>query len=672
MKNCSMKKKLAVIVLIGWVALGLNSLLGLMGMKHANEGIHELYADHLTSSNQLTNIMDLLHMSRTQLLLALQHDPNGVFAKMHNHPTEMHLDNVQKNFDELNGLLNKMANTPCEDESKKLKEAFLASCKKLLNEGLIPVAQAAKQQDFYNGGILTLQKINTIFPETEKAADLVLAHELECAKAAYTHGVDEYREKTITMVIALLLSILFSGGISYLIIRAIAHLTERLTQAAEVIANGDLTHRVNSECHDELGKVAHSFDAMADTITGLISTTQKAVLKLAASTKQFSGSTNRIAANTSNMAEQAIIIATSSEEMSVTSGEIAQNCSMAAQGAQFANDRATAGAEVVRQTIAGMEKISERVKDTARTVESLGERSDQIGEIVETIQDIADQTNLLALNAAIEAARAGEMGRGFAVVADEVRALAERTTRATREISEMIHAIQSETKGAVKSMEEGVQEVQEGTSRAARSGEALGEILNQIDLVSSQVNQIATAAEQQTATTTEISTKIQDINSVAQNASATAHSGALAATELAALAEDLQTMVRQFKTPGSELFILELAKNDHKLFVETVEQIVEGLMSMEASQLATHKTCRFGKWYEGEGKELCGHLSAFKSIEIPHERIHALAREIVTVAKSGQQDKAVAMLSELMDLSRQISSLIDTLENEANRSNQSH
>jgi len=117
-----------------------------------------------------------------------------------------------------------------------------------------------------------------------------------------------------------------------------------------------------------------------------------------------------------------------------------------------------------------MSVIADRVRQTSKTIEALGIRSEQIGDIVGTIEDIADQTNLLALNAAIEAARAGEQGRGFAVVADEVRALAERTTRATREIGEMIKAIQKETRGAVNAMEEGVQEVGKGAASSKKRG----------------------------------------------------------------------------------------------------------------------------------------------------------------------------------------------------------
>ena len=233
--------------------------------------------------------------------------------------------------------------------------------------------------------------------------------------------------------------------------------------------------------------------------------------------------------------------------MSATSGDIAQNCQMAADGAKRASQSAQNGTVVVDATIAVMGQIADKVQESAKTVERLGIRSEQIGAIIGTIEDIADQTNLLALNAAIEAARAGEQGRGFAVVADEVRALAERTTRATREIGEMIKAIQSETKGAVAAMEQGVQQVESGTIEASKSGAALREILEQINDVAMQVNQIATAAEEQTATTSEISSNMQQITEVVRRTSNGAHESAAAAAQLSGNAEELHRLVRQFK-----------------------------------------------------------------------------------------------------------------------------
>ncbi|MCE1227142.1 MAG: methyl-accepting chemotaxis protein, partial [Geobacteraceae bacterium] len=170
-----------------------------------------------------------------------------------------------------------------------------------------------------------------------------------------------------------------------------------------------------------------------------------------------------------------------------------------------------------------------------------------IGAIVATIQDIADQTNLLALNAAIEAARAGEMGRGFAVVADEVRALAERTTRATHEISGMIKAIQTETRDAVSAMSAAVQEVEQGTNDATSSGAALDDILEEISNVTMQINQIATAAEEQNATTGEITANITRISDTVQETNRGAHETATAALQLSGLATTLQQLVGRFK-----------------------------------------------------------------------------------------------------------------------------
>jgi methyl-accepting chemotaxis protein len=240
-------------------------------------------------------------------------------------------------------------------------------------------------------------------------------------------------------------------------------------------------------------------------------------------------------------------VATASEEMSKTSSEIAQNCVTAVRSSDAANHSVSTGETIIHQTITVMNRISDRVKESSEVIKSLGARSDQIGQIVSLIDDVADQTNLLALNAAIEAARAGEHGRGFAVVADEVRKLAERTSHATKEISGTIRAMQTETKKAVASMEEGVNEVGLGTTEAAKSGEALTDILTQINKVAGEINQIAVASEQETATTNEIATSIQQISQVMQDTAQTIQDNRNASSQLAGLAKGLEEMVGQFR-----------------------------------------------------------------------------------------------------------------------------
>ncbi len=315
--------------------------------------------------------------------------------------------------------------------------------------------------------------------------------------------------------------------------------------------DGDLTKRLDTSGNDELTEANKQFNHFIDTLDALISHAARTAVDVANSAGSIQSTSRNMAKEVSDAASQATSVATAGEEMSATSSDIAQNCSMAAESSQLSNNLASEGASVIQATIEGMTRISDRVKSTASVIESLGSRSDQIGAIVGTIEDIADQTNLLALNAAIEAARAGEQGRGFAVVADEVRALAERTTRATREIGEMIKAIQKETKIAVDSMEAGVVEVARGTEDAARSGKALNGILHQINEVTSQIHQIATAAEEQTATTSEISSNIHMINDVFGKTAQTAQSTYDEAVKLNKFSEELQATVSRFKTNGS-------------------------------------------------------------------------------------------------------------------------
>ena len=169
-------------------------------------------------------------------------------------------------------------------------------------------------------------------------------------------------------------------------------------------------------------------------------------MNIASASSQLHATSDQIATGAEEVAAQTTTVATASEEMASTSSEIAANCTNAAESSRRTSESANTGVAVVQETIDGMGKIAERVKLTSTTMDEIETSSQQIGEIIGAIADIADQTNLLALNAAIEAARAGEQGRGFAVVADEVRALAERTTKATKEIGAMIKAIQSENR----------------------------------------------------------------------------------------------------------------------------------------------------------------------------------------------------------------------------------
>ena len=386
-----------------------------------------------------------------------------------------------------------------------------------------------------------------LYKKPAAAVNELVAYNEKAAGEIYQQDRAGYRSALFLMVALTAAATLFMGLVGLLIATSISRPLRRVFDTLAEVAAGDLTARSSITTRDEMGMLAAEVNEMAGKLNETLNRVAANSEQVAAAANQLHGTSEQIATGAEEVAAQTGTVATASEEMAATSSEIAQNCHMAAEGGRQATDRAQTGKLVVEQTVQVMNRIADQVKNSAATVAGLGERSDQIGAIIGTIEDIADQTNLLALNAAIEAARAGEQGRGFAVVADEVRALAERTTRATREIGEMIKSIQSETREAVGAMEQGVREVENGTREAAKSGESLQEILIQINEVAMQVNQIATAAEEQTATTGEITNNIVQITDVVQDTSRGAHTCATAANHLSGLARDLQSLVGQFK-----------------------------------------------------------------------------------------------------------------------------
>ncbi|NTV51199.1 MAG: methyl-accepting chemotaxis protein [Geobacteraceae bacterium] len=349
----------------------------------------------------------------------------------------------------------------------------------------------------------------------------------------------------IALLGILALSILLAWLVSRTVTGPIKAVVDTIRDIAQ--GEGDLTRRLPVLGKNEIGELSEWFNTFIGKLHGIICQVSDSSLQLASSSLQLQQTTRQMTDSIAQLSSQSTSLATAGEEMSATSGDIANNCHHAATNAGGATQKANQGVAVVSQSIAVMTSIAERVQNAARTVDALGVRSEQIGAIIGTIEDIADQTNLLALNAAIEAARAGEQGRGFAVVADEVRALAERTTRATKEIGEMIKAIQKETKDAVASMEQSVTQVEQGTSHTAESGRSLQEILDIINDVTEQISQIATAAEEQTATTREISSNVMNLNDLAKQNDHALSETAVAANDVSRQAEELKELVGQFR-----------------------------------------------------------------------------------------------------------------------------
>jgi methyl-accepting chemotaxis protein len=323
------------------------------------------------------------------------------------------------------------------------------------------------------------------------------------------------------------------------------------TITLDKIAKGDLTARMVGEYKNNYAGYQKQINNVGESLENIVRQVTDVVNATASASNQISSSSEEMAAGAQEQSSQASEVATAVEQMTTTIIETSKNAENATHAAKKSGEIAKEGGKVVHQTVNGMVRIAEVVKQSAETVQALGKSSDQIGEIVQVIDDIADQTNLLALNAAIEAARAGEQGRGFAVVADEVRKLAERTTKATKEIALMIKQIQKDTGGAVESMKLGTVEVEKGKALADKAGESLSEIIKGAQEVVDIITQVATASQEQSSAAEQISKNIESISTVTQQSAAGVHEIARASEDLNRLTNNLSDMVSHFKINNS-------------------------------------------------------------------------------------------------------------------------
>lgn len=354
------------------------------------------------------------------------------------------------------------------------------------------------------------------------------------------------------------------------IVRDIQFFSSKLKDIAE--GEGDLTKEIPVRSDDEIGELAghinHLVMKLRETITVLYQLAENISISLC----QVSNRTAQTVISAADQKERSQSVAVAAEQMAATLNMVAGNTHQAAGYSVQVDQAANEGMSVVDGACNSIVMVRENVVKTLQTVGRLESSSAQIGEIINLIEDIADQTKLLALNAAIEAARAGEHGRGFAVVADEVKMLSEKTATSTKEIAKIITNIQSESREAAKSIAEEQERVEEGVERSTAARQCLEKILGLAGETAQLINQIASATEEQSATTNEISEKIHNVSNSASSVHQDMLESDKAFTVLTNVAEQIFSTVGKFSVGNRHDNMKEMTRELRDGFVAAVEK----------------------------------------------------------------------------------------------------
>ena len=280
----------------------------------------------------------------------------------------------------------------------------------------------------------------------------------------------------------------------------------------DVLSSGDLKKRLNLGRRDVIGGIARKADKFVSSVQAMVQGIADIAKQVSFATEDVHSGIKVSHDSAVQQSEATSSAAAAIEEVTVSISEVATHAKMTEVTATHTGEVSRQGTAVTQNASRKIESLADTVRQSAEQVESLGQRSEEIGRITGVIKEIADQTNLLALNAAIEAARAGEAGRGFAVVADEVRKLAERTTRATREIAEVTQTINDETQQAVAGMRSGAQQVADGVHLVNETAETLHQINQEMGKTTEMVGEISHASQEQQAAMTELAQSVERVS----------------------------------------------------------------------------------------------------------------------------------------------------------------
>lgn len=420
------------------------------------------------------------------------------------------------------------------------------------------VAKLPVDSSALNNAVLSLRTHLTRLKETQLATetsqnlleqqwDQLLAQS-DLLSQDQTQRRDQEAQHARTQTLAITGAALLLGALAaWIIAGQIVKPLRRALAVANRIADGDLSHDVQTLRRDELGQLQCSMAQMTLNLRGLIGSISDNARQIASAAEELSTVTEQTRAGVSNQRDETEQVATAMNQMLATAQEVARHAEQASIAANQANQQTELGDQVVTDAVAHIEHLAHEMARSSQAMLGLQRESQKIGSVLEVIKSVSQQTNLLALNAAIEAARAGEAGQGFAVVADEVRSLAQRTQQSAEEIEELIGGLHNGTQQVADIMDNSRTLTDRSVGLTRNAGDALNEIARTVSVIQEMNPQIAAAAEEQSAVAEEINRSVLKVRDVSEQTAAASEQTAAASIELACLGADLQRCVGKFK-----------------------------------------------------------------------------------------------------------------------------
>jgi len=349
--------------------------------------------------------------------------------------------------------------------------------------------------------------------------------------------------KVVVMLAAILLTIVIVMAYRF---KGINGRLQSFAESLSKAAQGDLRARADITGEDEISKVCQQYNALMDVTQSTVHEIEATSEQLLTEAHQLHSSTEKSSQTIIQQKQETEQVAAAMGQMSSAIHEVSGSIANTSSAIEQADNEAQQGRQIVANVITSIDSLSKEVGNAVTVIQQLENDSTQIGTVLDVIGGIAEQTNLLALNAAIEAARAGEQGRGFAVVADEVRTLAGRTQQSTSEIQSMIEKLQAGVKNAVDVMNKSGAHTQTSVDHATSAGNILQDITQSVTTINDMSRVIASAAEEQSAVSDEVSKNVNHISSSAEQSVELINKNTQASEKLEQMARNLQVLAQKF------------------------------------------------------------------------------------------------------------------------------